>query len=221
MKLVVGLGNPGRKYARTRHNIGFMVVDTMASALAATSWRDERHALVARASVDGEVLLLARPQTFMNNSGIAVRELAGYYRVEPSEILVVSDDLDLPFGRLRLRPHGTAGGHNGLRSIIAQLGTQEFPRLKVGIGRPDRGEPLDWVLSPFAPDEERDLPIVLDAAAAVVKHALRDGLLAAMNECNGRADVRLPAAGAARQPVVALPKSESSGHGVAGGDPHV
>lgn len=192
--LIVGLGNPGRKYEQTRHNIGFLVLDTLAERLGRPAWRDERHAQVARVELGGRTALLARPQTFMNNSGIAVRALAQFYRVAPADVLVIADDLDLPYGRVRLRPRGTAGGHNGLRSIIAELGTQEFPRIKIGIGRPTRGEPIDWVLSPFDPEQRRDLDLVRAAAADVVEHALRAGVLAAMNAVNGRADVRAPSA---------------------------
>lgn len=188
--LVVGLGNPGRKYELTRHNIGFMVVDALAARLGATPWRDEQRAAVARARVDDHTLVLAKPQTFMNESGQAVRSLAAYYKIAPAQILVVADDLDLPFGRLRLRPHGSPGGHNGLRSIIAQLGTQEFARLRMGIGRPARGEPIDYVLAPFDPAERADLPHLCQVAGDAILQVLRKGLLPAMNALNGRADVR-------------------------------
>ena len=188
--LVVGLGNPGRKYEPTRHNIGFMVVDALAARLGATAWRDEQRAAVARVRVDDHTLVLAKPQTFMNESGQSVRSLAAYYKIVPAQILVVADDLDLPFGRLRLRPHGSPGGHNGLRSIINQLGTQEFPRLRMGIGRPARGEPIDYVLSPFEPAERADLPHLCQIAGDTILQAVREGLLPAMNALNGRADVR-------------------------------
>lgn len=200
--LIVGLGNPGRKYEHTRHNIGFMVVESLARRLKGAGWRNERHARVLRAELDGDALLIAQPQTFMNDSGLAVRELAGYYRVPPSNIVVVNDDLDLPFGRLRLRPRGTAGGHNGLRSIIAELGTQEFPRLKIGIGRPVRGEPIDWVLAPFEADERQELDIIIVTATDVLLQVVREGLIPAMNACNGQSEARRPdpgdATGAAR-----------------------
>lgn len=190
--LIVGLGNPGRRYERTRHNIGFMVLDRLAADHGNPPWREERKALVARLSIDGTALLLAKPQTFMNLSGQAVRALAAWHHLAPSAILVVSDDLDLPFGRLRLRPGGSPGGHNGLRSIIADLGTQEFLRLRIGIGRPTQGDPVDYVLAPFSPDEARDLDHLCREAADQIVYLARHGIRAAMNAFNGRADAREP-----------------------------
>lgn len=190
--LIVGLGNPGRRYAHTRHNIGFMVVDVLAHRLQAGPWREEQRASVSRARLGDDIVLLAKPQTFMNNSGQAVRALMAYYRIAPADVLVINDDLDLPFGRLRLRPQGTPGGHNGLRSISAEIGTEDFPRLRIGIGRPAQGDPIDWVLTPFDDQEARDLDYVCQVAADVVLQALRDGLVVAMNALNGRRDVRDP-----------------------------
>jgi PTH1 family peptidyl-tRNA hydrolase len=192
IRMVVGLGNPGRRYALTRHNIGFMVVDWLATQAHAPAWRNERRAEVTRIGVDETNLLLAKPQTFMNASGEAVQALAAWHRVEPAAILVVTDDLDLPFGRVRLRPSGSAGGHNGLKSIIAQLGTAQFPRLRIGIGRPEASDPIDWVLSPFDPNEAQDLPRLCEVAAGIVLDAVRLGVHAAMNLHNGRGDVRGP-----------------------------
>jgi PTH1 family peptidyl-tRNA hydrolase len=199
IKMVVGLGNPGRRYAYTRHNIGFMVVDWLASRAGAAGWRLDRKADVTRAGLEGASVLLAKPQTFMNASGEAVQALAAWNRYPAASILVVTDDLDLPFGRVRLRPSGSAGGHNGLKSIIAQLGTTQFPRLRVGIGRPEAGETIDWVLSPFSQDEAMDLPRLCEVAGAIVLDAIRLGVRGAMNLHNGRGDVlRAPSSPAPR-----------------------
>ena len=192
MKLVVGLGNPGRKYERARHNIGFMVAEALATQLHAGLWKGESRAEVARATLDGDPVLVAKPQTFMNESGRSVRALTGFYKLAPADILVVADDLDLPFATLRLRPGGSAGGHNGLKSIIADLGTQDFPRLRIGIGRPARGETIDYVLAPFDESERAELPLIIVPAVDAALSALRAGVLAAMNEHNGRGDLRLP-----------------------------
>ena len=135
MKMIVGLGNPGREYAATRHNLGFMVVDEVARRLSAGQRRTRFRAELAEAFVDGQKLVLLKPQTFMNLSGTAVREAALWYKIPPAEILVVVDDIDLPFGALRMRGEGGSGGHNGLKSIIADLGTEAFPRFRMGIGR--------------------------------------------------------------------------------------
>lgn len=167
-----------------------MVVEQLAADLKAGSWRNEHQAAVSRADVDGEQVVLAKPQTFMNLSGQAVRALMERYAIPPAAVLVVSDDLDLPFGRLRLRQGGSPGGHNGLRSIIAELGTPEFLRLRLGIGRPLSGEPIDWVLSPFDEAEQRDLAHIRITAATAALYIIRHGIRAAMNVYNGRADVR-------------------------------
>jgi PTH1 family peptidyl-tRNA hydrolase len=190
--LIVGLGNPGRRYERTRHNIGFKVVERLAADHGSPRWREERQALVARIMVDERDVLLAKPQTFMNLSGQAVRALAARYHLPPASILVISDDLDLPFARLRLRAGGSPGGHNGLRSIIAELGTQDFLRLRIGIGRPAEGDPIEYVLSPFEPAEARDLDYICRVAADEALYVVRHGIRAAMNQFNGRADAREP-----------------------------
>ena len=189
IKLIVGLGNPGRRYARTRHNIGFMVVDELARRLGGRSWRDERLASVTGAQLGPSELVLIKPQTFMNLSGHAVTAYASRAKAKPAGILVVSDDLDLPFGRLRMRPGGSTGGHNGLRSIAAELETQNFARLRVGIGRPEEGDPIEFVLAPFGPAEASDLPKLCDVACDMIVAAVESSLLVAMNRFNGRASV--------------------------------
>lgn len=184
IRLVVGLGNPGSQYQRTRHNLGFMTVDRVAERAGARFRASRFHAEVAALP---EGLTLMKPLTFMNRSGLAVGAWARYHRLRPEEVLVVCDDLDLPFGKLRLRAQGSAGGHNGLKSVIAELGSQAFPRLRIGIGRPQgAGSTVDWVLSPFSPQEAERLGTLLEAAAWAVERAVRDGIEAAMNEVNRR-----------------------------------
>src|SRR5579864_3560830 len=179
MNMIVGLGNPGRRYAATRHNVGFMTVDELARRHGMTDASERMGAWCARTRVAGHDVLLVKPQTFMNLSGEAVGRLWRWYKLSIEDILIVSDDIDLPFGRLRLRPRGSAGGHNGLRSIFARLGTQEVARLKVGIGRSDEREARDHVLSPFLPEESAELPLVLARAADAVESVMRGGMVAA------------------------------------------
>jgi peptidyl-tRNA hydrolase, PTH1 family len=185
VKLVVGLGNPGSRYAETRHNVGFMVVDRLAQRHGAAVSKKQCSGLVGFAEWPGEKLCLAKPQTYMNLSGETVGCLARYYKVPLTGLLVVYDDLDLPLGRLRLRDGGSAGGHRGMESIIAVLGTQQFPRLRIGIGRPGETDTVDHVLGRFSSDERAMVTETLDRAADAVEVALRDGLVRAMNEFNG------------------------------------
>jgi PTH1 family peptidyl-tRNA hydrolase len=187
MKLVVGLGNPGPRYADTRHNVGFRVVERFAERhrIALDSQRFEGRFGRARLGALDVGLLL--PETMMNLSGAAVGAALRMLPVDdPAEDLVlVFDDLDLPFGRLRLRPHGGAGGHRGIQDVIARLGGGDFPRLRVGIGRPPpEMDPVAYVLARFAPEERQRLPALLDAAAAALDATLRDGVAMAMNRVN-------------------------------------
>ena len=153
MKLVVGLGNPGRQYEATKHNIGFMVIDAIAEGVTHTPWREEQKAEVCSFTLDGEKILLVKPQTFMNASGEAVGPLMRYYKIDPSDVYCIYDDMDLPVGKLRIRPNGSSGGHNGIKSLIAHLGTKNFPRFRVGIGRPlPQWTVVDHVLAPFGED---------------------------------------------------------------------
>lgn len=189
--IIIGLGNPGRNYANTRHNIGFVVVDELARRSGASTARKRFRAELIDARLPAGKVILVKPQTYMNESGHAVREVRNWYRADPEQILVVVDDLDLPFGELRLRQRGSAGGHNGLKSIISQLGTQEFPRLRVGIGRgPDQARA--HVLANFAPSERDQLPAVVSAAADAGELWMSEGIVAAMNVINGRASVLAP-----------------------------
>jgi PTH1 family peptidyl-tRNA hydrolase len=174
-KIVVGLGNPGEQYRQTRHNVGWMVLDRLADR---AGWdgrgRSKDASTVVGGRFRGMDLLLAKPQTYMNDSGIAVRKLLARERAPLTEILVVVDDFALPFGKLRFREGGGAGGHNGLRSIIGELGNEAFSRLRVGIGAPD-GRFIDHVLTKFEPDERQRLDELLDAAADAVEAWAREG----------------------------------------------
>lgn len=188
MQLVVGLGNPGRRYHNTRHNVGWEAVDRLARRLGIAVTEEDGWALLGRATIGRKRLLLAKPQTYVNLSGTAVQDLKRRHRIKPSEILIVLDDLDLPLGRLRLRPRGSHGGHNGLRSVLEALGTDEVARLRIGIGRPpQRTDPAAHVLTPFARAEREVLDAVLDRAADAIEVSVREGLEAAMNRYNATA----------------------------------
>lgn len=186
--MIVGLGNPGKDYAATRHNLGFMVVAEIAQRLAANAPRSRFRAEVAEAFDAGEKLVLLKPQTYMNLSGVSVREAAHWYKIRPEEILVVADDIDLPFATLRMRASGGSGGHNGLKSIFADLGTDQIPRLRIGIGR-GPGQATSQVLSRFAPGEARALPDLIQAAADCALDWSRNGVINAMNRCNRKSDL--------------------------------
>src|SRR5262245_15677422 len=189
MRLILGLGNPGEEYRHTRHNVGFRVIDELARRFAVPVDRLECNALAGRSRPGEDEALLAKPQTYMNRSGYAARCFAERYGLEPSAMLVVYDEVDLPLGKLRLRPSGSPAGHRGLESVIENLRTPEVPRLRLGVspgeGRPQGEEMVDFVLSPFAPEE-------LEAAAEMIRRAadacetwLREGVEAAMRGHNG------------------------------------
>jgi peptidyl-tRNA hydrolase, PTH1 family len=183
--MVVGLGNPGREYERTRHNVGFMVVDELYRRLGEPGWKSRFKGLVAEGQAHCEKLILVKPLTFMNLSGQTVSEASRWYHLDLEDLLVVHDDLDTPFGSLRVRARGTAGGNNGLKSIIQLTGTTEVPRLKVGIGRGRTAH--GHVLGRFDAEQERELPLLLAEAADVVERWVRDGVEATMNATNARA----------------------------------
>jgi PTH1 family peptidyl-tRNA hydrolase len=184
--LVVGLGNPGSEYASTRHNVGFMVADEIASRHGG-SWRSKFSGEVADIRLDSARLALLKPQTYMNESGRSVAAAAKFYKVAPKDLLAVHDEVDLELGRLQARLGGGLAGHNGLRSLAAALGTPEFIRLRVGVGRPERGDPrpvADWVLSPFAP--EVDVGGLVSRAADAVEALVAEGLEEAQQRFNER-----------------------------------
>jgi len=186
-RLLVGLGNPGREYSGTRHNVGFMVLDRLAAAMGTTFRADKKWK--ADLAVTGDVWLL-KPQTYMNLSGESVSELVRFYKIEPARVLVVLDDMALPLGRLRIRERGSHGGHNGLRSILEYLGTQDVPRLRVGIGTPARADgsspdaATDHVLGRFAVDERTLVAQSLDRAVEAVQFVQENDLPSAMNRFN-------------------------------------
>jgi PTH1 family peptidyl-tRNA hydrolase len=183
--VVVGLGNPGGRYADTRHNLGFRVVDELLRRGRARAVRGDAEYESAEVRLDGEPALLVKPTTYVNRSGRAVLQLLARYAVLPADLLVVVDDIDLPFGRLRLRGAGSAGGHNGMQSLLEALGTPEFARLRLGVGAPPAEVELaDWVLLGFAPDELRALPEFVGRAADAVQAVARLGVAAAMPGVN-------------------------------------
>lgn len=184
--LIAGLGNPGREYRGNRHNVGFMVVDQLAARLKIAFTRVESRALVTKGVYQGSRLILAKPQTYMNESGSAVGALARFYKVELSHILIAYDDVDLPFGALRLRPGGGSAGQKGMGSIIERLGGDQFPRLRVGIGRPPgRMDAAAYVLQNFGRDESGELPAILERAVDAILVFVSQGLNPAMNLYNG------------------------------------
>jgi PTH1 family peptidyl-tRNA hydrolase len=185
MKLVVGLGNPGRKYAGTRHNVGFDVLDELSRRAAAPAPRASMEALIADAQLAGERVLFAAPQTYMNLSGRSVRQIVDFYKLPLHDLLVICDDLNLPCGKLRLRTSGSAGGQKGLQNIIEHLGTEQFPRLRIGIDRPPpKFDSAAYVLARFKSEEREKIDDAIISAANGVEKWLRDGADAAMNQVN-------------------------------------
>jgi len=184
VKIVVGLGNPGARYKETRHNIGFQVVDELARRWRNEAWKRRFEAEVTEHRAAGPVLLV-KPQTFMNLSGTAVREAAKFYKVESTDIIVIHDDLDLPVGRLRIRERGGAGGHKGIDSMLGQLGTDEFIRIKFGISRPPaEWDTADYVLGRFSSEELPEIKKMIITAADAVEAILSEGAAPAMNRFN-------------------------------------
>jgi PTH1 family peptidyl-tRNA hydrolase len=188
LHLVAGLGNPGPEYARTRHNVGFLVADRLAERLGVRFRRSRGPALVAEARADGERILLAKPETYMNDSGRAVGALCRAHGIAAERVVVVHDELDLPFGTVRVKAGGGTAGHRGLESVAAVLGPG-FVRVRVGIGRPPgRMDPVDYVLEPFDRREAEDLPAVVERAADAALAVVRDGVAAAQTSFNRRAE---------------------------------
>lgn len=156
MHMIIGLGNPGREYQRTRHNVGFDVLDVLSEKMGIALTKSAMHGLIGEGFLEGEKVVLVKPQTYMNLSGQCVTELVSWYKPPMENVLVIYDDIDLPLGKLRLRANGSAGTHNGMRSVIGLLGRQDFPRLRVGVGqKPEGWELADWVLSHYQTEEER------------------------------------------------------------------
>ena len=195
MMIIVGLGNPGIKYKNTRHNVGFMAVAYLAEANSIRFNKSDFKSQWGKGVIHGKVVILSKPQTFMNLSGKAVKVLADFFRIEPKDILVIYDDIDLELGAIRIRLGGGSGGHRGMQSIIEYLGTNDFPRIRLGIGRPEKKmqgarckmqeyDVADYVLSPFNSEEKGMLKQMLDRAKEAVEVVLKDGIEKAMNRFN-------------------------------------
>ena len=185
--LIVGLGNPGKQYEKTRHNCGFRAIDIIAAQLGCKIDKVKFQGLYGQTVYNGQKLFLLKPQTFMNLSGRSVLQLSAYYNIPPQRIIVLFDDISLPPGRLRIRPDGSAGGHNGIKSIIQEIGSQEFPRIKIGVGaKPHPEQDLaDWVLSNFSAIEEKSLSFALDNAASAALCIMEKGVYESSNRYNG------------------------------------
>lgn len=184
MKLIVGLGNPGRKYEATRHNAGFIALDLIADKFNIDIDKEKMKALVGEGNIRGEKVILVKPQTFMNLSGEAVGAVARWYKIEPEDILVIYDDMDLDLGRIRIRKKGSAGGHNGIKSLIQHLGTEEFPRIKIGIGRPAEKGTIDYVLGVFPQGDIPELEKALDLTVNALEDIMKNDIDAAMRNYN-------------------------------------
>ena len=184
--LIVGLGNPGARYARTRHNVGFMAVEAWCESQLPTrpSWTEKWKGLTTSVGCNGQRCVVLRPQTYMNRSGESVVAASQFHRVSPPQIVVVHDEIDFPLGRLAIKKGGGHGGHNGLRDIVAQLGSADFLRLRLGVGRPVHGEVADYVLSDFRPDEQGPALDLVERAVTALTCMMTDGVVMAMNKFN-------------------------------------
>ncbi len=185
-KLIVGLGNPGPKYLWTRHNAGFIVLDRFAHINGIPVTRKNFSGLYGEGNWQGNRLLLLKPQTFMNLSGRSVAEALRFHKLTPADLIIIHDDLDIPFGQIKLKDGGGHGGHNGLRSLHQELGTNHYPRLRVGIGRPVHGDMADYVLNNFAKDEMNALPRLVDGIVDGLEMFIREGLPKTMSLYNNR-----------------------------------
>ena len=186
MRMIVGLGNPGRRYVQTRHNVGFTVIENLANRWSIPADGKQLGALVGTGRIGDSKAMLIRPQSFMNRSGQPVRSLVGYFKLASSDVIVVHDDLDLPFGRVQLKQGGGHGGHNGLRDLNKHVGS-DYVRVRMGVGRPPEGwDTADYVLGKWSQDETPQVPSIIDRASDAIESVIRDGLEAAMNQFNQR-----------------------------------
>ncbi len=184
IRLIVGLGNPGTRYADNRHNVGFMIVEQFADSNSLDFRRKKFNARIAEGAIHDTRVLIAKPQTFMNASGEAVSKLFKYYKVAPHDLLVIYDDLDLPLGKIRLRADGSSGGHHGMESIIARIGTSDFPRLRIGIGRPNSDADVDHVLGNFDKQERTTIDDTIVRATKAIETWLEKDITFTMNQFN-------------------------------------
>lgn len=188
MYIIAGLGNPGREYEGSRHNVGFMTLDELAGRYLIDVREKAHKALTGKGMIEGNKVILVKPQTYMNLSGESIRSVLDYYKVEPSEFIVIYDDISLEPGQIRIRKKGSAGGHNGIKNIIAHLGTQEFPRIRIGVGeKPERMDLADYVLSRFSKDEKEAMDQSFRDGAAAAVSMMSEGIDEAMNRFNGSA----------------------------------
>lgn len=183
MKLIVGLGNPGKEYERTRHNVGFMCVDNYVDN---SIWKEKFNALYSESVIDGEKVLFVKPLTYMNLSGQSVKGFVDYFKVEMSDILVIQDDLDLPVGQIKLKVNSSAGGHNGIKSIINELNSDNFARLKVGIANNKNYDIKDYVLGRFTEEEDKLIKVAVSLSKEIISYFLKNGIEKSMNKYNCR-----------------------------------
>lgn len=188
MYIIAGLGNPGKEYDGSRHNVGFMTLDTLADRYQIEIREKAHKALIGKGMIEGNKVILVKPQTYMNLSGESIRSVMDYYKTEPSEFIVIYDDISLEPGQIRIRKKGSAGGHNGIKNIIAHLGTQEFPRIRIGVGeKPPRMDLADYVLSRFPKEEKEEMEQAFRDGAAAAVSMMNEGIDTAMNRFNGSA----------------------------------
>ncbi len=197
--LIVGLGNPGREYEGHRHNVGYQTLDYIARQHGIEIKKRRFKALWGEGEIAGQRVILAKPLTFMNESGQAVGPLSRYYKVPPERLIVIYDDIDLAFGKIRVRPDGSSGGHNGIKSLIQHVGSDDFIRIRIGIGRPTYGDPADYVLNDFSPDQRPVVERAYAVAEEIVRCILTEGVRQAMNRYNGREALTVEGAPARQQ----------------------
>lgn len=184
MKIFVGLGNPGKKYENTRHNAGFMVMDELANLCEVSFDQEKFSAYFAKTKFKGEDVILLKPTTYMNNSGFALRQCMDFYKASPEDVTVIYDDVDLPVGKIRLRQKGSAGGHNGIKSIIQCIFTSEFDRIRVGVGKDPQIDMINWVLGKFREEEQKDLKNAVENSAKAAYYSIDHSFMDAMNLYN-------------------------------------
>ena len=185
MKIIAGLGNPGAEYAHTKHNVGFMLVDALAERLNAPAWKEDFFSSVTEVRIGGEKVFLVKPLTYMNNSGEAIGPMLSYYKMETDDLTVVHDDMDIPAGMVRIRKKGSSGGHNGIKSILAHVGREDFSRVRIGIGRPPAGwTVINHVLAPFSSEDVPKIREAINYLLPAVECIVTDGVDLAMNRYN-------------------------------------
>ena len=192
MKIIAGLGNPGSEYAKTKHNVGWMLADAIADRIGASSWKEQEKGMVAQGFIGGEKVLIVKPMTYMNNSGECIGALMRWFKLEPENIIVCHDDMDIPAGTIRIRKKGSAGGHNGIKSIIQHLGTELFPRVRIGIGRPlPKWTVVDHVLSDFSQEDVPKIKEAIEYLLPAVECMVTEDTDMAMNRFNPKKEKKV------------------------------